>query len=56
MNDNSSMEPEERISAVSMHKVSTGASVDSLVSCTELVFNLGRGTLKFVITSGELTV
>lgn len=30
MNDNSSMEPEEKISAVSMHKVSIGASVDSM--------------------------
>lgn len=39
MNDNSSMEPEEKISAVSMHKVLTGASVDSMVSCRELVFS-----------------
>ena len=40
MNDNSSMEPEERISAALMRKVSTGASVDSPVSCRELLFNL----------------
>jgi len=35
--DNSSMEPEEKISAVSMHKVLTGASVDSMVEFLDVV-------------------
>ena len=49
MNDNSSMEPEEKMSAVSMHKVSTGTSVDSMVSCRELVFNLAKATMNIII-------
>lgn len=39
MNDTSSMEPVEKISAVSMHKDLTGASVEPVVSCRELDFN-----------------
>ena len=45
VNDSSSMEPEEKISAVSMHKVLTGALVDSLVSCGEYSIQPEKGRM-----------
>jgi len=53
VNDNSSMEPEDKISAVSMHKVLTVASADCLVSYRELVFNLTNIQILSLVDSGR---